>query len=52
MTLSHAEYRSIAATLEPNGMAFIDGAFCAAADGDSFETINPATGEILARVAH
>ncbi len=52
MTLSHAEYRAIAGTLKPNGQAFIDGTFCDAADGDWFETTNPATGRVLAQVAH
>ncbi|WP_299892535.1 aldehyde dehydrogenase [uncultured Ruegeria sp.] len=52
MTLSHAEYQAIAAMLTPNGQAFIDGQFCDAADGDRFETTNPATGQILAEVAH
>jgi len=52
MTLSHAEYQAIAARLTPNGQAFIDGAFCDAVDGETFETTNPATGQVLARVAH
>jgi aldehyde dehydrogenase (NAD+)/gamma-glutamyl-gamma-aminobutyraldehyde dehydrogenase len=52
MTLSHAEYRAIAADLKPNGQAFIDGKFCDASDGDNFETVNPATGDVIAHVAH
>lgn len=52
MTLSHAEYKAIAAGLSPNGQAFIDGNYCDALDGDKFETINPATGQVLASVAH
>lgn len=52
MTLSHAEYKDIAAGLRPNGQAFIDGKFCDALDGDKFETTNPATGQVLASVAH
>lgn len=52
MTLSHAEYKAIARGLTPNGQAFIDGKFCDALDGDKFETINPATGQVLASVAH
>jgi aldehyde dehydrogenase (NAD+)/gamma-glutamyl-gamma-aminobutyraldehyde dehydrogenase len=52
MTLSHAEYQKIAAGIKPNGQAFIDGSFCNAADGDTFETTNPATGQVLAQVAH
>ncbi|MFU1479673.1 aldehyde dehydrogenase [Roseovarius sp. C7] len=52
MTHSHAEFQAIAKTLTPNGQAFIDGAFCDADDGDKFETTNPATGQVLASVAH
>ncbi|WP_299872998.1 aldehyde dehydrogenase [uncultured Sulfitobacter sp.] len=52
MTLSHAEYQALARTLKPGGQAYIDGAFCDAADGATFETVNPATGEVLAEVAH
>ncbi len=52
MPLSHKEYQAIAAKLRPNGQAFIDGKFCNASDGQTFETINPATGQILANVAH
>ncbi len=52
MTLSHAEYQALASTLKPGGQAYIDGAFCDAADGAKFETVNPATGEVLAEVAH
>ncbi|WP_120495466.1 aldehyde dehydrogenase [Kiloniella sp. EL199] len=52
MTLSYTEFQSIAAKLSPNGQAFIDGAFCDADDGDKFETINPATGQVLTSVAH
>ena len=52
MTLTHAEYKTIAKNIRPNGQAFIDGKFCDAADGTKFETTNPATGQILANVAH
>ena len=52
MTLRHADYKAIAARLTPNGQAYIDGKFCDAADGEKFETINPATGQVLAKVAH
>lgn len=41
MTLAHADYQAIASKLKPNGQAFIDGAFCDAADGGKFETTNP-----------
>ena len=52
MTLTHAEYKTIANNIRPNGQAFIDGKFCDAADGTKFETTNPATGQILTNVAH
>ena len=47
MTLTHAEFQTIADKIKPNGQAFIDGQFFDAADGDRFETVNPATGRIL-----
>lgn len=52
MTLSHAEFQAIANKLSPNGQAFIDGKFCDAADGETFKSTNPATGQILCSVAH
>ena len=52
MTLTHAEFKAISENICPNGQAFIDGKFCDAADGEKFETINPATGEVLAEIAH
>lgn len=52
MTLSLAENQAIANSIKPNGQAFIDGVFCDALDGERFETTNPATGQVLAEVAH
>lgn len=52
MTLSHADYQAIASGLKPDGRAYIDGAYCDTVDGEKFETVNPATGEVLAEVAH
>ncbi|MEM6656606.1 MAG: aldehyde dehydrogenase [Pseudomonadota bacterium] len=52
MTLSHTDYQAIASKLNPNGQAFIDGAFCDATDGEKFETTNPASGDVLVEVAH
>ena len=52
MTLSYTEYQEIAANIRPIGQAFIDGKFCDAADGQKFDTTNPATGQVLASVAH
>jgi aldehyde dehydrogenase (NAD+)/gamma-glutamyl-gamma-aminobutyraldehyde dehydrogenase len=52
MILTHKEFQKIASGLQPVGKAFIDGKFCWAADGAKFDTTNPATGEVLAEVAH
>lgn len=49
--LSHEEYKAIAQSLTLPNTAFIDGKFQAARSGDSFATINPATGETLANIA-
>ncbi|WOF24032.1 aldehyde dehydrogenase [Microbacterium betulae] len=48
---TRAEWEQLARTVQPRRRAFIDGAFADAADGDEFETVNPATGTVLARVA-
>ncbi len=52
MTLSHAEFQAIANKLKPSGQANINGEFCDAVDGEKFETVNPATGQVLTSVAH
>ena len=44
-------YKSIASKLDFEGRAFIDGKYVDAIDGQKFENINPATGEILCTVA-
>lgn len=49
--LTHDEYKAIAARLEFPTQAFIDGRFRPAASGKTFETTNPATGAVLAKVA-
>lgn len=49
--LTHEEYRAIAGALSPPTNAFINGRFVPAADKRTFPTINPATGETLARIA-
>ncbi|WP_280546636.1 aldehyde dehydrogenase [Halomonas sp. 11-S5] len=46
-----ADWQALAAGLPLESRAFIDDAFVAAASGETFETLNPATGERLARVA-
>ena len=52
MSLTFQEFQTIAASLKPNGKAFIDGAFCDAEDCEKFVSTNPATSETLAEVAH
>ncbi len=49
--LTREEYAAIADGLTPPRTAFIDGAFRAAQSGDTFATVNPATGATLAEVA-
>lgn len=43
--------RERALALVPDGGLFIDGAFAPAASGDTFETVDPATGLVIAAVA-
>lgn len=49
--LTTEEYKAIAAGLSLPTGAFIDGSFRPAMSGATFDTTNPATGEVLARVA-
>ncbi len=49
--LTTEEYRALAAGLDLPDAAFVDGAFRPAASGETFTSINPATGETLARIA-
>lgn len=49
--LSHQQWKTLAQNLQPKGQAFIDGRFCDAASGETFASINPATGDVLAQVA-
>jgi gamma-glutamyl-gamma-aminobutyraldehyde dehydrogenase len=49
--LTHDEYKAIAAGLEFPTQAFIDGGFRPAMSGKTFDTTNPATGKVLAKVA-
>jgi len=46
-----AGWHKLADNLEPETRCFIDGDFIAAKDGGRFETINPATGDVIAEVA-
>jgi gamma-glutamyl-gamma-aminobutyraldehyde dehydrogenase len=45
------DWHAAARTVQPRSDAFIDGAFVPAAAGERFATVNPATGEVLAKVA-
>ena len=49
--LTHDEYKAIAANLTFPTQAFVDGRFRPAVSGKTFETTNPATGAVLAKVA-
>ncbi|QDQ94067.1 aldehyde dehydrogenase [Rhodococcus sp. WB9] len=46
-----ADWTRLAATITPRRELFIDGAFRPAKSDETFDSINPATGELLARVA-
>lgn len=52
MELTKEQTRAIAANIEIKPQAFINGRLVDASDGGTFATINPATGETLAGVAH
>lgn len=49
--LTRQEYADIARSLTLPHQAFIDGAYRPAASGNTFETVNPASGEVLTRIA-
>ncbi|WP_226629124.1 aldehyde dehydrogenase [Alloyangia pacifica] len=51
MELTHADWQAKAKALSFRTQAYIDGCFVDAISGRTFETINPATGEVLASVA-
>lgn len=48
--LTASEYAEIAGKMKFPTQAFIDGAFRASASGETFQTANPATGEVLADI--
>jgi acyl-CoA reductase-like NAD-dependent aldehyde dehydrogenase len=50
--LTAASAHKLASTIKPLTQAFIDGRFRPSISGKTFPTINPATGEVLASVAH
>ena len=49
--LTHDEYKAIAASLALPTSAFVDGGYRPAASGATFDSINPATGALLAQVS-
>ena len=49
--LTKDEYHAIAADLDFPTSAFIDGAYRPAMSGKTFDTVNPATGDVLAQVS-
>ncbi len=49
--LTHEEYKAIADGLTLASTAFVDGGFRKAASGGTFDSIDPATGKLLAKVA-
>ncbi len=49
--LSAVQYAALAETIQLPTQAFVDGAFQPALSGNTFETSNPATGKVLARIA-
>lgn len=48
--LTHAEYVAIAEALDPPRTPFVDGRF-QRGTGAAFDTVNPATGDVLARIS-
>ncbi|MFM2281446.1 MAG: hypothetical protein RLZZ444_3677, partial [Pseudomonadota bacterium] len=51
MTKTKADWLSLKATLSIRNLAYIDGAYCPALSGETFDCVNPATGEVLAKIA-
>jgi 4-guanidinobutyraldehyde dehydrogenase/NAD-dependent aldehyde dehydrogenase len=49
--LTADQYRAMAATLAPRTQAFIGGGYTDAVSGKTFDTINPATGKVIASIA-
>lgn len=49
---THADYQTLASGLRLPDRAFIDGAPAASVNGALYETLNPATGEVLATLPH
>ena len=51
LDFTHNDWMARAAALSFRNQAFIDGRFVDAADGDTFDCINPATGKVLTKIA-
>ena len=51
LDFTHNDWKARAAALSFRNQAFIGGRFVDAADGDTFDCINPATGKVLTKVA-
>ncbi len=49
--LTHEEYKAIEKSLDFPTNAFINGQFQSSKSGNTFETINPATGKVIANIA-
>ena len=49
--MTSENYKNIANKIKFEGRAFINGKYVDAVDGKKFETINPATGDVLCSVA-
>ncbi len=45
------DWRALAKTLTPRTQAFIDGRYVPAVSGATFDCINPANGQVIAKVA-
>ncbi|MFQ5984952.1 MAG: aldehyde dehydrogenase [Alphaproteobacteria bacterium] len=52
VALSLDDWRSQARGLSFRNQAFIDGKYVDAASGETFDSVNPATGEVITKVAH
>jgi len=49
--LTHEEYQAIEKSIDYPTNAFVNGQFQSAKSGDTFATINPATGQLIAHIA-
>ncbi|SEF85231.1 aldehyde dehydrogenase [Marinobacterium lutimaris] len=49
--LKYEEYKAIASDLKLPSLSFVDGEFRPSVSGETFQSINPATGQVLANIA-